>query len=248
MDLKRKVPQFLGDTPIVLCLLPEIVAFRALPADMLDHARGERPAGLAMLVGILLGQHVHEADLLRLVPCDQGLGLVSRKDEALGAASEVVHLVDAGWEREHGDFAGGEEEDDAEGNADDACDEEVAAGKIGLRGRVWREQRAEGEKTEEGDGDRENRAEEIGWPVLGVPPEELLSVEESEIEDCSDVSYRHRLDEGHEQSDEARLSALWSSARSSASLVRWNQPSSATTSSSSIAMYGVPASKHALSK
>ena len=56
-----------------------------------------------------------------------------RKDEALGAASEVVHFLSAGrhgsGEREDGGAAEGEEEPDREGEEDEEDEEDGAVGK-----------------------------------------------------------------------------------------------------------------------
>lgn len=83
IQFKSKVPQLLGDAPPVLSRLAKVIPLGALLANVLKHARRERPSGVSFLIRVLLREHVHEPNLLHLVPFDQLLCFVVRIHQAL---------------------------------------------------------------------------------------------------------------------------------------------------------------------
>lgn len=77
----------------------------------------------------LLGQHVHKAYLTRFVPCDQIARAALREHETLRTAAEARHFVHARLQRQHGDAAKGEEEQDPRWDADEADGYDGGVGK-----------------------------------------------------------------------------------------------------------------------
>lgn len=110
--LKVKIPQLLRNRELVFCILPEIVALGAMPANVLNHTWSHSQPKLAMSIRILLGEHVHETHMRLLVPRDQVSRFLPRGNKALRAAAILVHDVDSGGKRQHARLAGGENEDD----------------------------------------------------------------------------------------------------------------------------------------
>lgn len=127
--LKRKIPQPLRHAEIVLGPGRVVIRLGALPPHVLQHARRQRPADLAVQIRILLREHVDVPDAARLVPRHEVRDPRLREDEALRAAAESGHVVHAGRDWEHGRSACCEEEGDEERHADAAEEEDGFVGE-----------------------------------------------------------------------------------------------------------------------
>ena len=146
---------------------------------MLQHAGKEGPLLQALAVGDGLHEHVDKVHRVMADAVEHEGDHAARKDEALGAATEVVHAADAGRRALDGDAAGGEVEADDEGVGDEEERGEggVAEGFLEAAGAGAGGDEAGGEA-----GDTDEAGEQVGWRFFSVPAEIGFGVEEAQVE------------------------------------------------------------------
>lgn len=157
----------------------------ALPADVLQHHRRQRPAQQARLVGQILDEGVRRLPrcLVRLEAREDGVGNGGRgEDEPLATAGVVRHEVHPLGAGEDAVAARGEEEGDDEG-----CEAERDEEEHGAREKeVCVRDEAAGEEEDAGDdGDGDEGGGEVARPFFCVPAEKAFEVEKTEVQDCS---------------------------------------------------------------
>lgn len=147
---------------------------RTSRAEVLKHNRRQRPLTKPILVRVLLRQRVYFALVDRVEVLKQPGNAVAWKDESLRATAVVVHSVNARRQRKQSKAPAGEEKNDAGWNAESQTDNYSQPRNVFTKARIPEiYQRACGD-TLGRDG-----PEEVMEPMLAVPAEEFVGVEEA---------------------------------------------------------------------